>query len=167
MNFHILHKGFGLEKNLLIYTMLFYISNYQTNYHSFYLKYNLSPFFLITFSTLNSAWFVFWNYFSKMFRNIFTVQITCNYVHSIFNFYNQKNFFRTIWRVTFCKSVFIFWYSCKVTNFKFRIFFIIFSSLKSINVLDFTSIGFILIVLCSSIFQRINTSLITENINNT
>ena len=40
---------------------------------------------------------------------------------SIFNFFNQKMFFKPIWSVTFCKNIFIFWYSNNITNSKPRI----------------------------------------------
>ena len=63
-----------------------------------------------------------------------------------FNLFNHKDLFRPIWRVIFCKNVFIFWYSYLIANFRFRIF-IIFSTLKSIYMLDFISTGFILMLL--------------------
>ena len=85
-------------------------------------------------------------FFVKCSNNFFPVKIICNIClrHSIFNFFNQKNFFRPIWSVTFCKNVFIFWYSKNITNFKFKIFI---SLLESICILDVTRIGVILILL--------------------
>ena len=46
--------------------------------------------------------------------------------NSISNYFNCKNFFRSIWSVKFCKNVFMFFYSYIITNFKFRLLFIIF-----------------------------------------
>ena len=48
--------------------------------------------------------------------------------HCIFNFFIYKHFFRPIWSVTFGKNVlvFIYLYPCMITNFKFRIFIIVF-----------------------------------------
>ena len=46
--------------------------------------------------------------------------------NSIFNFFNHKNLSRPIWSVIFYKNVLIFLYSYMITNFKFRIFLIIF-----------------------------------------
>ena len=67
--------------------------------------------------------------------------------HSIFNFFNNKIFFRPIWNVTFCKNIFIFWYSNNITNFKFNIFSIFFFT--RINICSWFYINsFILIVQC-------------------
>ena len=90
--------------------------------------YSLSPFLLITFSILNSFWFVFPQFFFIKCRNrFFSVKITNNICprNSIINFFNIKNFFRSIWNLTFCKNVFMFWNFYMVTNIKFRIFFIV------------------------------------------
>ena len=43
--------------------------------------------------------------------------------YSNFKFFNNKNFFMWFDSVTFCKNVFILWYSNMITNLKFRIFF--------------------------------------------
>ena len=85
----------------------------------YHLTYNLSPLLLITFSILNSCWLVFYNYF-------FTIEIInkiCSWNY-IFNFTNNKNFFRPVWCVSFSKNVFVFRNSSIIANFKFRIFII-------------------------------------------
>ena len=84
----------------------------------------------------------------KRSNNFFSIKVLY-YIclrHNIFNFFNHKTFFRPMWGRTFCKNISIFQYSYIVTNYIFRIFDIIFF-LKLIYVLDFTSTGFILIVL--------------------
>ena len=69
----------------------------------------------------------FFQFFSVMrfTNNFFTIKTTNNICpqNSIFNFYNDKSFFQPIWKVIFCKESFLFWYSCMITNFKFRTFF--------------------------------------------
>ena len=125
-------------------------------FYPFHLTYNLSPFFLITFSILNSFWFVFCNAFSW---NVPTVssplRSLITYVHRIvfLTFFNHKKFFRPIWSVNFCKNVFTFWNSNSITNFNFRIFIINFLSrlidflIDWLYLFDFTSTGYILLVL--------------------
>ena len=70
------------------------------------------------------------------------------YAHVIFIFFNNKNFFWLIWWVTSCKNVLIFLYSCIIPNFRFMILIIIFHIKVNtqLDVLNLTSIGFILIV---------------------
>ena len=67
-------------------------------------------------------------FFVKCSNNYFVVKITNNIYprNSFLNFFNHKNFFRPISKITFCKNVLKFWYSYMITNFKFRIFLIIF-----------------------------------------
>ena len=89
--------------------------------------YHLSHFLLIIFFILNSIWFVFCNSFSqKNSRNLFTIQVTNNISpwNCVFNFTNKKNLFLPILGITFSKSVFVFWYLYKISNFKFRLGFI-------------------------------------------
>ena len=76
-----------------------------------------SKFFLICFSQL---------FFVKSSINFFSVMILYNICprNSIFYFFHYKKFFRSNWSVTFCKNIFIYWYSNNITNFKFRIFII-------------------------------------------
>ena len=62
--------------------------------------------------------------------------------HSVFNSFNYKNFFRPIWSVN--KSFFIFRYSYMITNFKFRIFLIIF--FVKVNICAWLYINRLLIV---------------------
>ena len=49
-------------------------------------------------------------FFVKLSDNFFTVKMTNNICprHSIFNFFNYKNFFRPIWNVSLCKKFFYF-----------------------------------------------------------
>ena len=66
--------------------------------------------------------------------------------NSVFNFFSDKNFFRPIWNIAFCKNVFVFRYSNYITNFKFRI--LIISFLTRFNICAWFSLTiFILIVL--------------------
>ena len=66
--------------------------------------------------------------------------------NSVFNFFNDKNFFRPIWNIAFCKNVSVFRYSNYITNFKFRI--LIISFLTRFNICAWFSLTiFILIVL--------------------
>ena len=66
--------------------------------------------------------------FHKTFQKFFSIKVFCytRQKNSISNYFNCKNFFRPIWSVKFCKNVFIFLYSYIITNFKFRLLFIIF-----------------------------------------
>ena len=98
-------------------------------------------------SKLSLIWFLQF-FFIKRSNNFFTFKFTNNICprHSVFSFFNQKNFFRPIWRANFCKNVFIFQYPYMITNFKFRIF-IFFSVPKLIYVPHFKLTGFILVVL--------------------
>ena len=64
-----------------------------------------------------------------------------------------KSLFRQTWMVTFCKNVFIFWYSNHITNFKFRIFII--NSFTRVNICDcfyINSFYFNCTMLCIIIF---------------
>ena len=74
-----------------------------------------------------------------------------------YNVFNQKNFFRPICSVTFCKNVFIFWYSYMMNNFSLGSSSL-FSTPKSKYVFDVTSIGFILIVLLYVILYSLTIS---------
>ena len=78
----------------------------------FSLTYSLSPFLFITFLTLNSVWFVLQFVFIKRPNNLFHVKIRNNICsrHSLFIFLNCRNFFKPIWKVKFCKNIFVFWY---------------------------------------------------------
>ena len=116
----------------------------------FHLTYNLSSFFFITFSVLNSFCFTFRDYFLwKVPRFSSPLRLLMS-KHSIFNFFNHKNFFRTIWSVTFYKNIFIFWCSNNITNFKFRLLLLLLLSISLLQLIyafDFTSTGFILFAL--------------------
>ena len=78
--------------------------------------------------------------FVKRSNSFFTVNVTNNIcpLHSIFSFFNHKNFFKPTWSVLFCnfflyfhlectllQLFLIFSYSYMITNFIFRIFHII------------------------------------------
>ena len=63
--------------------------------------------------------------FSPQHSTVFPRHSTACLRHSIFNFFDHQMFFTPIWNATFCKNIFIFWYSYMITNFKFRTFFII------------------------------------------
>ena len=94
---------------------------------AFQLKYSLSPFLFLTFSTLNSFWFVFFQFFFvKSSRNYVAYNITDKICprNSVFKLFNHKNLFRPIWNIAFWKNVFVFWYSNNITDFKFRNFII-------------------------------------------
>ena len=95
----------------------------------FHLTYNLSPLYLYYF--FNSKLFLICFlqfFFVKVSNNFFTIKITNNICpwHSVFNLFNHKTLFRLTWNVTFSKNVFIFIFCNMITNFKFRIFLIIF-----------------------------------------
>ena len=64
--------------------------------------------------------------FVKRSNNFFSFKITDKICarNSVFNFFNQKKFFRRIWYTPFCKNVFMFWHSNNITDFKFRFFII-------------------------------------------
>ena len=111
--------------NILLFIMPFFIYvAIKGIIVSFSFNIHLSPFFLSTFSTLNCFWFVFVKYSN----NFFAIRIINNICpqHSIFNFFNHKNIFRPIWSISFRKNIFICSYSNNISNFQFRIFFIIF-----------------------------------------
>ena len=89
-------------------------------------------------------------FFVKRSKDFYTLKITNNTCprDTCCNVFNYKNSFRPFWNLDFCKNAFVFWYSNKITNFKFMIrifnFFII---LELIYVPGFTSASFIAIVL--------------------
>ena len=98
------------------------------NYYN-HLRYSLLLFLLITFSILNSFWFVSCNSFSKNVPIVPSpLRSLISYVHNaeFLTFLITKSFFRPIWNVTFCKNVFIFWRSYIVTKFKLRVSLLIF-----------------------------------------
>ena len=121
--------------------------------YPFHLTYFLSPLFM-TFSTLLICHlqFVFIKRFNNFFSNNSFWHI-CSW-NSIFKFFNNKIFFRSICRVTFCKNIFLFWYSYMVTNLKFRIFL----RSKSIYVFEYISTSFILIILCYMLLYLLTVS---------
>ena len=136
--FILLLKNFSSGKYSLIYTMPFFIiptSKWITITFPFgiyfiafsFYSYLNSKLFLICFLQL---------FFSKRSNNFFIFKIASNIWprNSIFNFCNNKSFFRPIKNIVFCKNVFVFWYSNNITNFKFRIFIINFFTWVNIYV---------------------------------
>ena len=65
-------------------------------------------------------------FFIKCSNNFFTIKIINNICpwNCIFNFTNNKNFFRPVWCVSFSKNIFVFWNSYIIANNKLRIFII-------------------------------------------
>ena len=106
--------------------------------------------FFITFATLNSVWFILYNYFFKNVPTIFsplTSSITYPHGTVFLTLLITKNSFTPVWNITFWKNLFIFWYSYTITNFKFRIFIITFNITVNICARLYINRGFILIVL--------------------
>ena len=83
--------------------------------------------------------------FIKSSNNLFSIKIINNICprRSIFNFFNHKNFFRPIWSITFCKNIFMLWYSPILNWGSLSLI----SLLEPIYVFFFTSTSFILILL--------------------
>ena len=142
-------------------------------WYPFHLTYSLSLFLLITFSTLIFFWICFSLFFLvNRSNNFFSVKDTNNICprHGVFSFFNHKNFFNPIWNRAFCKTVFLFWYSNNISNFKFRIFIINFFTRVNIhawiyiNILCFNCtmiwiiIDFVLIVLWYELLYLLNVS---------
>ena len=72
--------------------------------------------------------------FHKSSNNFFIIKVFyCICLWYFYFFLSHKNFYQLIWSVAFCKNVFIFWYSDKITNFKFRIFIIIFKNQVNVH----------------------------------
>ena len=76
------------------------------NYHDFFTEHIIYPLFLypklcfiyflqLFFMHIPTISFSLWSYITYVHRTVF------------FNFFSHKNFFRPIWRKTFCKTVFI------------------------------------------------------------
>ena len=78
--------------------------------YPFHLTYSLFLFFLIYFSVLNPFWFVFLQFlFIKGSNNFFTIKIIINIYqwNFTFNFFNDRNFFWSIWSAAFSKYFFL------------------------------------------------------------
>ena len=121
------------------------------------MTYNLSPLLLIAFSILNPCWLVFCNYF-------FMIEIINNICpwNYIFNFINNKNFFRLVWCVSFSKNIFAFRNSYIIANFKFRIFIInLFLKINICIILNINILIFLWYVLLYSITISFNLSIYT------
>lgn len=86
------------------------------------------------FSILSDWWFSCSNSFYRIFHQFFTVEIIndiCPW-YNIFRFPDQKtskDFLGPNWRVALFKNIFLFSYSQMISNFKFRIFVIIFNTI--------------------------------------
>ena len=118
------------------------------NYHSLsilHIVYHLFSWLHIQILTLFDLSFAF---LFICFKNFFSIKVFyCVCLrNSIFTFFDHKNFFRAIWRATFFKIVFMFWYSYMVANLNLGSLSF-FSTSKIIDVHECTSTGFILIVL--------------------
>ena len=101
------------------------------------LTYNLLPFMLITFWILNFLICFLQFFFVERSNNFSAIKISNNLSprHRMFDFFNHKEFFRPVWKVTFCKKIFVFWYFSMVKKSKFRAFFIFFSIKVNIHIL--------------------------------
>ena len=88
------------------------LSTWHIIYHFFY-----SEFFLTSLLEF---------FFIKCSSNFFSIEIINNICtwNCIFNFNNNKNFFRPVWCIPFSKNIFVFRNSYVIANFKFRIFII-------------------------------------------
>ena len=86
----------------------------------------LSLYYFFNFKLFLIRFFQF--FFLKCCNNFFVFKIINNICprHNVFTYFDHKNFFIPIWNIAFCKNFFIFSYSNIITNFKFRIFIIIF-----------------------------------------
>ena len=128
---------------------------------------NLFNIYFIAFSLyyfFNSKLFVvcvLLSFFVKRSKDFYTLKITNNTCpqDTCCNVFNYKNSFRPFCNLDFCKNAFMFWYSNKITNFKFMIrifnFFII---LELIYVPGFTSAGFIAILLRYALLYSLTIS---------
>ena len=91
----------------------------------YHLTYSLSGIFFITFSTLNSFWFVFLQlFFVKCSKNYFSFKISNNICpqDSVFNFFSHKYFFGLISNTAFLQKCFSILIFQQYHHFKFRIF---------------------------------------------
>ena len=87
------------------------------------------------------------SFFLKRFNNLFTAKVS-NYIrlqNSIFNYFNQKIFFWSIWKVAFCKYFLYFDILRWSSTLKLGPFWLL-SLTYSVYMLAFTSVDFILIV---------------------
>ena len=80
--------------------------------------------------------------------------------HSIFNLFNHENCSRPIWSVNFSKNGVILTFSSTLNLGSF----LLFSTSKSIYVLEFTSKSFIFVVLCKLIYQYTHFSILKSYI---
>ena len=99
------------------------------DYHNPFIWRKLIGFFLITFWYLDLHLSPFFSPFVlKRSNDFFTIKITNNIYlwNSIFNFLDQKNLFRLIFSAVSRKSIFVFWYSHMIANFKFKIFIVLY-----------------------------------------
>ena len=113
---------------------------FSSNYY-FYFKFFFEFFFFIfLFLFIYLFIYFFQFFFTKLSNNFFSMKINNNICLCLLI---TKNFFRSFWSITFCKNIFLFWYSCMITNCGSSVF----TLLNSIHVLDLTPIDFILIAL--------------------
>ena len=102
--------------------------------------------------------------FRKLANNFFTFKIANNIYlrNSAFNFFNQQNFFRPIWNIAFCKNVLYFDILTISPVLNLDPLSLI-SLPESINVLDFTTAGFILVQIYHLIYQCIHFLIFKSN----
>ena len=74
----------------------------------------------------------------------------------IFNCFNNKNLFWSIWSAGFGKNTFGFWYSDMITNIKFMVFIITLCTCLDINMLHFECSGICIIVFTNYTIWLIN-----------
>ena len=97
------------------------------NYYNLSIWHNSSPFLLITFFYSEFFLISLLQFsFTKCSNNFSTIKIINNICpwNCIFNFINNKSFFRPIWYVSFCENIFLLRNSYMIPNFKSRIFII-------------------------------------------
>ena len=74
----------------------------------------------------------------------------------IFNCFNNKNLFWSIWSAGFGKNTFGFWYSDMITNIKFMVFIITLCTCLDINMLHFECSGICIVVFTNYTIWLIN-----------
>ena len=82
-------------------------------------------------------------FFIKCSNSFFTIKITNNIcpLNRVLTPLITKNFFRSIWSISFCKNTFVFLFSCNIINLKSWIFIIriniVFNIITRLNISRF------------------------------
>ena len=121
LNLLLLHNQINLNQFLLFLQTILVLEIFTHLYYVFFINPIVKkiiiafPFkiLLIGFSLyyfFNSRLFLIWFlkfFFIKLINNFFAFKITCTICsrNSIFNFCSNKNFFRLIWNIAFCKNI--------------------------------------------------------------